>query len=746
MASSPPPATAGRAEKLADRARSEEALRKLAQFEERTRLLLVLSAILPIVVAFSRATTDSGVSIAVNIVSWIVFVVDLLVHMRYIRHYLRTGTGVFDLVVVILTAPWFLIPGFGGTQFLQLARLARLLRIIAVSPAAKQIAQRLGQVGIFAVGMLLFSSWAAYIAEHPTNPGFATFGNALWWGIVTLTTVGYGDIVPKTTTGRVAGVFLMLTGVATLGIISGTLASFFKSAREEEAAAAETAASAAAAGIGGGRGHRAERRAGSARGARIAAGSGVRHGQRRHELTETLERAAELVRGGSAVPDHQPRTTRRVAVRTQRMEADADRSARASSSSSRLGGPSSSTVPCRPADTPLMVIHGACVRSVAITSSRRRRYADAHLSEVSIEVTCRDEVGECRLVDRRHADAPAARLRHRLDERGRQHEPCDVQTRRERLARSASVDDTTRVETLHRTNRLAVVAELTVVVVLDDPTIAPSRPLDERDSPCRRHRHSEGILVRGRHERRTRSSAVEDVDSQSVVIDRNPRDRKAGTCAELGMEGERGVFDRDRVETGGAQRLREHAQCLGEATEDDDVLRIGANRAGTAEIRRKSDAELAQATWVAVAEEVVGRGAEHAADRCRPLASRERPAVGLARPEVGVVAPSLDRRARRCGFRSETRCRGHVGAGPADGDEQSLRGELLVGAHHGRSGTTQLGCERSRRRQPDTLRQLPGRHGAAEGVFEPGLAAVAVRRHEQEVQQSGLLRLSTQVV
>ena len=246
MASSPAPASGIRAERLADRARSEEGLRKLAQFEARTQLLLVLSAILPIVVAFSRATTDSGVSIAVNVVAWIVFVVDLVVHMRYIRHYLRTGTGIFDLVVVILTAPWFLIPGFGGTQVLQLARLARLLRIIAVSPSAKRIAQRLGQVGIFAVGMLLFSSWAAYIAEHPTNPGFATFGDSLWWGIVTLTTVGYGDIVPKTSTGRVAGVFLMLTGVATLGIISGTLASFFKSARAEEEEAAEMAASAAA--------------------------------------------------------------------------------------------------------------------------------------------------------------------------------------------------------------------------------------------------------------------------------------------------------------------------------------------------------------------------------------------------------------------------------------------------------------------------------------------------------------------
>ena len=204
-------------------------------------MLLVLSAILPIIVAFSRATSDSAAFITVNVVAWGVFIVDLLVHMRYIKHYLRTGTGIFDLVIVILTAPWFLIPGLQSTEILQLARVARLLRIVAVTPSARLIAQRLGQVGVVAGGMLLFSSWAAYVAEHPTNPGFATFGDALWWGIVTLTTVGYGDIVPKTQQGRVCGVFLMLTGVATLGIISGTLASFFKSAKEEAADADEVA-------------------------------------------------------------------------------------------------------------------------------------------------------------------------------------------------------------------------------------------------------------------------------------------------------------------------------------------------------------------------------------------------------------------------------------------------------------------------------------------------------------------------
>ncbi len=210
-----------------EKVRSPEDLQRLSDFDRRIYLPLVLSAILPILVASSRAATDSWVSIAVNVVAWLVFVLDLFVRMRLIRRYLHSRVGIFDLVIVIITAPWFLLPGFSGSQILMLARLARLVRLLFVSKGARRAGQRLGKVGLFALAMLLFASWMAYVAEHPTNAEFATFKDAIWWGIVTLTTVGYGDIVPITEKGRIAGTFLMFTGIATLGLISGTLASVF---------------------------------------------------------------------------------------------------------------------------------------------------------------------------------------------------------------------------------------------------------------------------------------------------------------------------------------------------------------------------------------------------------------------------------------------------------------------------------------------------------------------------------------
>jgi voltage-gated potassium channel len=197
----------------------------LAHFDQRMAVPLVLSAVLPLFLL--PGGSHRWLAGAVFVAAWVVFLVDLVVHERRLVHYLSTWIGRFDLFVVVFTAPWFIFWGTGTGKFVILIRLARVARLVMATRGAHRLFARLGYVSLVAIGVVFVGASVAYHAEHPTNPGFATFGDALWWAIVTLTTVGYGDIVPKTTAGRVDGVMIMVAGVAILGLLAGSLASFF---------------------------------------------------------------------------------------------------------------------------------------------------------------------------------------------------------------------------------------------------------------------------------------------------------------------------------------------------------------------------------------------------------------------------------------------------------------------------------------------------------------------------------------
>jgi voltage-gated potassium channel len=195
------------------------------RWQRRWNLPILLAALVPL---FVTSPESEGVEIVVGVGSWLVFLVDLIVQRRIAPDYLRSRKGRFDLGIVIVTFPLYLIPGVSGySAILLLARLARVARVLMATAGLRRFAQRLGQVGIVAGLVVLVCSLSAYGAEHETNPEFATVGDAFWWGVVTLTTVGYGDIVPETSAGRFAGMAIMFTGVAVLGVLAGSLASLF---------------------------------------------------------------------------------------------------------------------------------------------------------------------------------------------------------------------------------------------------------------------------------------------------------------------------------------------------------------------------------------------------------------------------------------------------------------------------------------------------------------------------------------
>jgi len=160
----------------------------------------------------------TGVCEWVAWVAWALFVVDYLA--RFILSRDRVGfvrNNLFDLAVVALP----------------LLRPLRLLRLVTLlSVLNRNIGGSLrGRVAVYVAGattlILLVASLAVLDAERGTKGAtITTFGDAVWWAFTTVTTVGYGDRYPITGQGRVIAGGLMLAGIALLGIVTASLASW----------------------------------------------------------------------------------------------------------------------------------------------------------------------------------------------------------------------------------------------------------------------------------------------------------------------------------------------------------------------------------------------------------------------------------------------------------------------------------------------------------------------------------------
>ena len=75
-------------------------------------------------------------------------------------------------------------------------------------------------------GILLIVTTAVYYLERNVNPQIKSYFDSLWWGVTTITTIGYGDIVPITFAGRVIGIVLMYLGPVLFILFTGTLLQF----------------------------------------------------------------------------------------------------------------------------------------------------------------------------------------------------------------------------------------------------------------------------------------------------------------------------------------------------------------------------------------------------------------------------------------------------------------------------------------------------------------------------------------
>ena len=141
-------------------------------------------------------------------------------------------------------------PGVGLLRLFRLSRLARVSRMLrgqARERLIKDVVDNRGQyatfITILAAFIVLSVSTVLVLQFESKSPdsNITTGGDALWWGLVTITTVGYGDYYPVTALGRMTGVFVMFAGVGIIGSLASILASVLvPPPKDKEQAAAES--------------------------------------------------------------------------------------------------------------------------------------------------------------------------------------------------------------------------------------------------------------------------------------------------------------------------------------------------------------------------------------------------------------------------------------------------------------------------------------------------------------------------
>ena len=199
-------------------------------------LLVCVVASVVVVMLESVADVKAQYGQVLLALEWIftgIFTVEYALRLYCVRRPLRYATSFFGLVDLLAVLPTYLSPMLPGAQSLLVIRVLRMLRVFRVLKLAEYLTEsrelwsalrssrRKIFVFLFTVTMIIVIVGAMmYLVEGPEH-GFTSIPISVYWAVVTLTTVGYGDISPQTPFGRFLAMLVMLMGYGIIAVPTG---------------------------------------------------------------------------------------------------------------------------------------------------------------------------------------------------------------------------------------------------------------------------------------------------------------------------------------------------------------------------------------------------------------------------------------------------------------------------------------------------------------------------------------------
>ena len=166
----------------------------------------------------------------------ILFTIEYIVRVIVVRRKGRYIFSFFGIVDILSIIPTYLTLFLAGSQYLLVIRILRLLRVFRVLKMARHIGEAnlimnafrasLAKITVFlffVIAITVILGTAMYIVEGviAKNPGFSSVPQSVYWGIVTISTVGYGDITPVTVAGKLIAMVIMLIGYGIIAVPTG---------------------------------------------------------------------------------------------------------------------------------------------------------------------------------------------------------------------------------------------------------------------------------------------------------------------------------------------------------------------------------------------------------------------------------------------------------------------------------------------------------------------------------------------